>query len=79
MIWVPRRTLVCNKILEEAGVLGDVSVEELSLYFIPLESDVLSLALENSLGDLFLVRCVRPPVESPFLIWHSEEIRHRSF
>ena len=55
VIWVPRRTLVCNKILEEAGVLGDVSVEQFPLYFIPLEQDVLSLALEDSFGDLYLV------------------------
>ena len=55
VIWVPRRTLVSNKILEEAGVLGDVSVEALPLHFIPLEEDVLSLALEDSFGDLYLV------------------------
>ena len=55
VIWVPRRTLVCNKILEEAGVLGDISVEEFPLHFIPLEQDVLSLALEESFGDLYLV------------------------
>ena len=55
MIWVPRRTLVCNKVLEDAGILGDVSVEELALYFVPLEIDVLSLALEDAFGDLYLV------------------------
>ena len=55
VVWVPRRTLVCNKILEEAGVLGDISVEEFPLYFIPLDHDVLSLALEDSFGDLYLV------------------------
>lgn len=55
VVWVPRRTLVCNKILEEAGVLGDISVEEFPLYFIPLEHDVLSLTLEDSFGDLYLV------------------------
>lgn len=55
VVWVPRRTLVCNKILEDAGVLGDISVEEFPLYFIPLEHDVLSLALEDSFGDLYLV------------------------
>lgn len=55
VIWVPRRTLVCNKILEEAGVLGDISVEEFPLYFIPLDHDILSLALEDSFGDLYLV------------------------
>jgi len=56
VIWVPRRTLVCNKILEEAGVLGDISVEEFPLHFIPLEQDVLSLALQDSFADLYLVR-----------------------
>lgn len=67
VIWVPRRTLVCNKLLEEAGVLGDVSVEALPLYFIPLEQDVLSLALEDSFGDLLLVcfRCLFE-IEVPF-------------
>lgn len=48
--------LVCNKILEEAGVLGDISVEEFPLYFVPLEQDVLSLGLSNSFRDLYLVR-----------------------
>ena len=52
---VPRHTLVCNKIMEEAGILGDISVEEFPLYFIPLEDDVLSLELDDSLGDLYLV------------------------
>lgn len=42
-------------ILEEAGVLGDVSLEALPLHFIPLEEDVLSLALDDSFGDLYLV------------------------
>ena len=46
---------MCNKILEEAGVLGDISVEEFPLYFIPLEQDVMSLALEDSFGVLYLV------------------------
>ena len=46
---------MCNKILEEAGVLGDVGVEELDLRFIPLEEDVLSLCLDDSFSDLYLV------------------------
>ena len=58
VIWVPRRTLVCNKILEEAGVLGDINVEEFPLHFVPLEQDVLSLTLEDSFGDLYLVRAL---------------------
>ncbi|KAI9879951.1 MAG: hypothetical protein M1830_006259 [Pleopsidium flavum] len=54
IFWVPRRTLVCDKILEDQGVLGDVSIAEFALYFIPLERDVLSLELEESCGDLLL-------------------------
>lgn len=52
---VPRRTLVFNKIFEDAGILGDLVVEELPWYFLPLENDVLSLELNDSFGDLFLV------------------------
>ncbi|KAL9578574.1 MAG: hypothetical protein Q9203_007045, partial [Teloschistes exilis] len=54
VIWVPRRTLVSNKILEEAGVLGDISVEELPMHFVPLDQDVLSLACDDAFGDLYL-------------------------
>ena len=56
IFWVPRRTLVGDKILEDQGVLGDVSVAEFALYFIPLEKDVLSLELEDSFSELYLVR-----------------------
>lgn len=55
VVWVARRTLVCNKILEEAGVLGDVGVQDFPLHFVPLEQDVLSLCLEDSFKDLCLV------------------------
>ncbi|EAW14353.1 Sec1 family protein [Aspergillus clavatus NRRL 1] len=54
IFWVPRRTFVSNKILEEAGIIGDVNIAELPLYFIPLEQDILSLELEDSFSDLYL-------------------------
>ncbi|EPE29647.1 Sec1/munc18-like (SM) protein [Glarea lozoyensis ATCC 20868] len=54
IFWVPRRTLVSEKILEEAGVLGDASISEFPLYFLPLEKDVLSLELDDSFSDLYL-------------------------
>jgi hypothetical protein len=47
--------LVSNKILEDEGVLGDVSISELPLYFLALENDVLSLEWEDSFSDLYLV------------------------
>lgn len=56
IVWIPRRTLVSNKILEDEGILGDVSIFEFSLYFLPLEDDFLSLELQESFTDLYLVR-----------------------
>ena len=44
-----------NKILEDAGVLGDINVSELPLYFLPLEDDILSLGLDEAFNDLYLV------------------------
>lgn len=41
-------------ILEEHGVLGEANITALDLHFIPLEPDLLSLELEDSLSDLSL-------------------------
>jgi vacuolar protein sorting-associated protein 33A len=66
IFWVPRRTLVSNKILEEAGVIGDVNVSEFPLYFLPLDQDLLSLELEDSFSDLFLVSLNIKPASLDF-------------
>lgn len=55
IFWVPRRTLVCNQILEDEGIIGDVNIAEFPLYFLPLESDILSLELGYAFPDLYLV------------------------
>jgi hypothetical protein len=47
--------LVSNKILEAEGVLGDVNIAELPLFFLPLEDDMLSLELDGAFNDLYLV------------------------
>ena len=60
VFWVPRRTLVSNQLLEEAGVLGDVNVAELPLSFFPLDKDVLSLELDDAFKDLSLSKDVTP-------------------
>ena len=54
IFWVPRRTLVSNKILEDEGVLGDVNIFELPIYLLPLEHDLLSLELGDAFNDLYL-------------------------
>lgn len=57
---MPRRTIVSDQLLEEAGVLGDVNISELPLSFFPLEDDVLSLELDDSFRDLYLSKDVTP-------------------
>ncbi|OJJ96546.1 hypothetical protein ASPACDRAFT_125207 [Aspergillus aculeatus ATCC 16872] len=64
IFWVPRRTLVSNTILEEAGIIGDVNIAEFPLYFMPLEQDVLSLEMEDAFSDLYLHK-------DPGCIFHS--------
>ena len=54
---MPRANLVAKKIFEEAGLLGDITVSEFPMYFLPLEQDLLSLELQDSFENLFLVRC----------------------
>jgi len=60
IFWVPRRTLMADKLLEEEGVLGDAKITELPLFFFPLEKDVLSLELEDSFKDLYLYKDPTP-------------------
>ncbi|KAI9926429.1 hypothetical protein ASPWEDRAFT_45475 [Aspergillus wentii DTO 134E9] len=54
ILWVPRRTLVSNTVLEETGIIGDVNIAELPLFFMPLEEDILSLELDDSFSDLYM-------------------------
>jgi vacuolar protein sorting-associated protein 33A len=51
---------VSDRLLEESGVLGDVNIHELPLYFFPLERDVLSLELTDSFRDLYLCKDTTP-------------------
>ncbi|EJU02729.1 ATP binding protein [Dacryopinax primogenitus] len=54
LLLVPRRTVLCDRILEEEGVFGDLHISALKLEFIPLEEDVLSLELEGTYKEIFL-------------------------
>lgn len=47
--------MISDQLLEEAGVLGEASVSEWPLYFVPLADDVLSMEMEDAVSDLYLV------------------------
>ena len=48
MFWLPRRTIACERVLQEEGVYGDVAAGELPIDFIPFDCDVLSLELDTA-------------------------------
>jgi hypothetical protein len=70
ILLVPRATELCRCILEEEGVLGDVVLKSYELGFLPVEPDVLSLELDGSARDIFLVTLISLSPSLPvFLLW----------
>ncbi|PPQ71647.1 hypothetical protein CVT24_007838 [Panaeolus cyanescens] len=54
LLLVPRISTLVSRILEEEGVLGDVSISSYNLQFIPIAEDVVSLEHENALRELWV-------------------------
>ncbi|XP_077989380.1 vacuolar protein sorting-associated protein 33B-like [Glandiceps talaboti] len=54
IIFVPRKLYLCEMILEQEGVYGDVTFEEFHLDLIPLDRDILSLELPEFFPTYFL-------------------------
>jgi hypothetical protein len=52
VFFVPRRTIICEKVLEEEGVYGDITFGEYPLQLIPFEEDVLSMEMEGALREI---------------------------
>ena len=51
---VPKKTLICEEILESEGVFGDIHVSEFQLDAIPLEEDVMSLEMNETFVNVYL-------------------------
>ena len=54
LCFVPRRSILCEKVLADEGVLELIHVRELPLPFFVLEEDILSLEQPGSFSELFL-------------------------
>jgi len=68
--WVPRRTVVCDRVLAEEGVAGDVVAEDYPLAWVPLDSDLLSLELPSA----FQVRQLSCPELLCFVRAHAVHV-----
>ncbi|PCH34073.1 Sec1-like protein [Wolfiporia cocos MD-104 SS10] len=54
LLLVPRTSTLVTRILEEEGVLGDISISSYNLQFIPLADDVVSLEHDNAFKELYV-------------------------
>uniref|UniRef100_A0A0D9W2T2 Uncharacterized protein n=1 Tax=Leersia perrieri TaxID=77586 RepID=A0A0D9W2T2_9ORYZ len=54
LYFVPRRTVACEKILEEEKVHQKLTVGEYPLYLVPLDEDVISFELDHSLQECLI-------------------------
>lgn len=52
---VPRTSTLATRILEEEGVLGEITVSSYNLQFIPLEDDVISLEYDTAFKEIWVV------------------------
>lgn len=57
--FLPRRTTICERVLEEEGVYGEITCDELDIDLIPFEDDLLSLEMDTSFREFFLVTELR--------------------
>ena len=55
VLLVPRVSTLVTRILEEEGVLGDVTLASYNLQFIPLADDVISLEYDDAFKEIWVV------------------------
>ncbi|CAO3702095.1 unnamed protein product [Rhizopus stolonifer] len=48
LYFVPERTMVCERVLEEEGVKGDITIGDFAMDWIPCEDDLISMELDPS-------------------------------
>jgi len=52
IVFVPKKSLLCEKRLVQAGVFGSLTCSSLPMYLFPLDTDLLSMELPTAYGDL---------------------------
>jgi hypothetical protein len=56
LVMMPRRSALCEKLLEREGIYGCVTFDEFPLDFIALDDDVLSMEYGMFFKEYFVVR-----------------------
>ena len=64
VLFVPRKTLVCEELLKHLGVYGDLTFGEVAIDIIPYERDVLSIEYEAGDGPAHSDSLLHPFIRS---------------
>lgn len=57
LFFVPERTMICERVLEEEGVKGDITIGDYAMDWIPCEDDLISMELDPSTWkEIYLVK-----------------------
>ncbi len=51
VLFVPRQTLVCERILKDQGVFGSCNISEFHLNLVPFDSDVMSMEMHSAFRE----------------------------
>ena len=62
LLLVPRVSAVVSRVLEDEGVLGDVSISAYDLQFIPIAEDVISLESDGAFKEIWVVCILRASI-----------------
>jgi len=60
---VPRISTLVSRILEEEGILGDITISSYNLQFIPIANDVISLENDSAFKEIWVVCVLSIPHE----------------
>jgi vacuolar protein sorting-associated protein 33A len=60
LLLIPRTSTLVTRVLEEEGVLGDVTISSYNLQFIPIADDVISLENDSAFKEIWVVRSLLP-------------------
>lgn len=77
LVLTPRTSSLITQILEEEGVLGEITIVPFNLQFIPLEEDLLSLEHENAFKEIWAVRPSALPWNNPLTLERRMETKPR--
>ena len=66
--FVPQRSILCERLLKAEGVYGDVAVADIPVFWVPQDTDVLSLELDAAFK-------VRPGIRDPAMRDVRAELR----